>query len=119
MGIARGTAARAAVAGGRRRADRWGRRLRVGRARSGRAGPVCVAGENETGRCELGDVLVRAQEGVASWAVKAGPGAVEGFGPGAGLRCGPKGKGGVGREGAGASGLGCWAWLRVEFGFLF
>ena len=51
--------------------------------------------------------------GVASWAVKAGPGAVEGFGPGAGLRCGPKGKGGVGREGAGASGLGCWAWLRV------
>ena len=42
---------------------------------------------------------VRAQEGVASWAVKAGPGAVEGFGPGAGWRCGPKGKGGVGREG--------------------
>ena len=51
--------------------------------------------------------------------MKAGLGVVEGFGPGAGLRCGPKGKGGVGREGAGASGLGCWAWLRVEFGFLF
>ena len=61
---------------------------------------------------DAGDALTCGPRGVVSWAVKAGPGAVEGFGPGVGLRCGPKGKGGVGREGVGASGLGCWAWLR-------
>jgi hypothetical protein len=68
-------------------------------------GPVCQRRKTArraglSGRA--GWAAAKRGAGLASpGAVKVGPGAVEGFGPCAGLMSGPKGKGGVGREGAG------------------
>ena len=114
-----GCAGREATRGAGERAERGVRRRQVGPAaqvgRARGAGGMAVeracwagvrCGGKRDGPLRAGRRAdVRAQEGVASWAVKAGPGAVEGFGPGAGWRWG---------RGAGL--LGCLG--RVDFGFL-